>query len=184
MAKKFNYRVMQKHDIQANWEKAINFIPLKGELIVYDAEPENGINYPRFKIGNGILNAETGLVEGTKINDLPFVVLSEGEIIGEGASARGINTQAGNRAFKILNIEKIDKYTDITHLFLQEVYHFPVGESESTITHIWNADGPTEVGFSNGGLSWWNPDVCNFEELEGLGIKVGDKYLTNITEAN
>ena len=29
-------RVKHKHDIPANWEKAVNFIPLAGEIIIYD----------------------------------------------------------------------------------------------------------------------------------------------------
>lgn len=55
-----NSRVRQKNDIEANWKLAVNFIPLDGELIVYDVD-EN-YSYPRFKVGNG-----TDYVE-----DLPF----------------------------------------------------------------------------------------------------------------
>ena len=53
--KTFQGRIIQKHDTQANWEKATNFIPLKGEIILYDDLNE-------IKIGDGI----------TKINDLDF----------------------------------------------------------------------------------------------------------------
>ena len=58
-------RLTIKHDIAANWAKAVNFIPLAGELILYDGVVENGnyIEYPKLKIGDG----------KTKINDLPFV---------------------------------------------------------------------------------------------------------------
>lgn len=55
-----NKRVIHKHDIEANWNKAKNFIPKKGEIIVYDAD--EFINYQRLKIGDGI----------TIISDLPF----------------------------------------------------------------------------------------------------------------
>lgn len=55
--KTFQSRIVQKHDTQANWEKATNFIPLKGEIIVYD-----DIN--KIKIGDGT----------TKINDLKFII--------------------------------------------------------------------------------------------------------------
>lgn len=62
MANKNIYsRMQQKHDIQANWEKAVNFIPLEGEIIVYDPD-ENNLN-SRIKIGDG----------KTKINDLLFI---------------------------------------------------------------------------------------------------------------
>lgn len=45
-----------KHDTAVNWAKAINFIPAKGEVIIYDDMD------PPFKIGDGIRN----------VNDLPF----------------------------------------------------------------------------------------------------------------
>ena len=54
--KTFQSRIVQKHDTQVNWEKAINFIPLKGEIIVYD-------DLNKIKIGDG----------ATKINDLSFI---------------------------------------------------------------------------------------------------------------
>lgn len=54
-------RLVNKHDIEANWLKAINFTPLQGELIVYDAD-EN-YNYERIKMGDGVTN----------VNELPFI---------------------------------------------------------------------------------------------------------------
>ena len=52
-------RMQQKIDTTANWEKAINFIPLKGEIIVYQDD-----NVPtKIKIGDGT----------TKVNDLDFL---------------------------------------------------------------------------------------------------------------
>ena len=53
--KTFQGRIVQKHDTEANWEKATNFVPLKGEIIVYD-------DLNKIKIGDG----------NTKINDLDF----------------------------------------------------------------------------------------------------------------
>jgi hypothetical protein len=41
--------------------EAKNFSPLKGEIIVYDAEGENGV--ARIKVGDGTTN----------VNDLPFI---------------------------------------------------------------------------------------------------------------
>ena len=61
MDKKFNVRVQHKIDTQENWEKATNFIPLKGELIIYDIDANNTSR--RIKIGDGI----------TPVNDLEFV---------------------------------------------------------------------------------------------------------------
>lgn len=44
--KTFQGRIVQKHDTKANWDKATNFIPLKGEIIVYD-------DLRKIKIGDG-----------------------------------------------------------------------------------------------------------------------------------
>lgn len=54
-----------KHDLAANWAKAINFIPKFDELILYDGIIENGeyIELPRLKRGDG----------KTKLNELPFI---------------------------------------------------------------------------------------------------------------
>ena len=52
--KTFNTRIQQKHDIEANWLKAVNFIPKAGELIIYDAD--DTYNYVRVKIGDGVTN--------------------------------------------------------------------------------------------------------------------------------
>ena len=44
--KTFQGRIIQKHDTKANWDKATNFVPLKGEIIVYD-------DLKKIKIGDG-----------------------------------------------------------------------------------------------------------------------------------
>ena len=49
-----NIRIIHKHDTEENWLKAENFIPLKGELIIYDVDDNN--ESPRFKIGDGETN--------------------------------------------------------------------------------------------------------------------------------
>ena len=60
LEKNINSRVTHKHDVEANWVKAINFIPKAGEIVIYDVDDK--YNYSRFRTGNGI----------DKINDLPF----------------------------------------------------------------------------------------------------------------
>ena len=62
-------RVQIKHDIAENWEKAVNFIPLPAELVLYDGIIEDGkyVELPRLKIGDGIHT----------INELPFIDLNQ-----------------------------------------------------------------------------------------------------------
>lgn len=67
--KTYQGRIVQKHDSSANWAKATNFIPLKGEIIIYD-------DLNKIKIGDGT----------TKVNDLDFSSsngLPEGGIAGD-----------------------------------------------------------------------------------------------------
>ena len=59
--KKINVRIAHKHDTEANWLQATDFVPLAGELIMYDADLDNP--QPRVKIGNGVDN----------INNLEFI---------------------------------------------------------------------------------------------------------------
>lgn len=54
--KTFQGRIIQKHDTKANWDKATNFVPLKGEIIVYD-------DLKKIKIGDGV----------TKVGNLAFI---------------------------------------------------------------------------------------------------------------
>ena len=60
--KEFFTRIMQKHDTEANWALKTDFVPLAGEIIVYDKDDTH--NYVRVKIGDGT----------TKINNLPFTL--------------------------------------------------------------------------------------------------------------
>lgn len=58
-------RLVIKHDTEENWNKAVNFIPYKGEQIIYDAD--TAYPFERYKIGNG----------ADKVADLPFATHNE-----------------------------------------------------------------------------------------------------------
>lgn len=60
--KMLNMRIQQKHDIEVNWLKAVNFIPKIGEVIVYD--PDENHSAARVKVGDG----------KTVVSLLPFTV--------------------------------------------------------------------------------------------------------------
>ena len=59
--KNISSRIQHKHDLEINWNKALNFIPKIGEIIVYDID-EN-YTYERIKIGDG----------KTTVINLPFI---------------------------------------------------------------------------------------------------------------
>ena len=68
--KNISSRIIHKHDIEANWLKAVNFIPKQGELIVYDIDSTH--DYERMKIGDG----------ATVVSSLPFIneIITNNEI--------------------------------------------------------------------------------------------------------
>lgn len=79
MAGQINSRIILKHDSEENWNKAINFIPKQGEIIIYDKD--DNYSYERIKIGDG----------ETFVKDLPFIeenlkeqILSQINILEEG----------------------------------------------------------------------------------------------------
>ena len=59
--KKLITRIINKHDTEANWNKASNFAPKMGELIIYDKDASHP--YQRMKVGDG----------STIVKNLPFI---------------------------------------------------------------------------------------------------------------
>ena len=59
--KRLSGRLVNKHDTAAHWSNATTFVPMAGELIVYDAD--STYSYERLKVGDGTTN----------VNALPFV---------------------------------------------------------------------------------------------------------------
>jgi hypothetical protein len=93
-------RAIQKHDIESNWLKATNFIPMQGEIIIYDIEVDADGNtltlpsgrttpyaYERFKIGDGI-----HLVSELQFADESLLIPSERVTHGEHLLSNVIET--------------------------------------------------------------------------------------------
>ena len=84
--KNLNARIVHKHDTEANWLKAVNFIPKQGELIVYDVDTTH--NYERIKIGDG----------ATLVSALPFVDDNKvDKVSGKGLSTNDYTTAEKNK---------------------------------------------------------------------------------------
>lgn len=76
-----NIRIVNKHDTEANWLKATNFIPKQGELIVYDKD--STYSHERFKIGDG----------STVVSALPFADANKvDKVDGKGLSTNDYTT--------------------------------------------------------------------------------------------
>lgn len=89
--KTMKMRVKFKHDTEANWKLATNFIPLAGETIIYD--PDSTHPTARTKTGDGT----------TKVNELEFSALPIAQMIevgSDGQTAPSGALAAGGLFFK------------------------------------------------------------------------------------
>ena len=93
MEKIIRARLKQKHGSRDYWSSQIDFIPLSGELIVYDDhklytdEQNQRHNVPGFKVGDGV----------TPINSLPFVDAELEKELLEHIADTEAHLQAGER---------------------------------------------------------------------------------------
>ena len=87
-------RIVNKHAKESDWKKAINFVPLLGEFIIY--EPDETFLGARFKIGDGVSNVndlpfadgsaginriDAGSIADTTVTDGDFKIIDSGEIL-------------------------------------------------------------------------------------------------------
>lgn len=89
--KEMKTRIVHKHDLEKNWDRASNFIPLEGEIIIYDIEqsandlPEGRTvlyNYPRIKIGDGVHSVSSlSFVNNIATDDEIMALLSKCDIV-------------------------------------------------------------------------------------------------------
>lgn len=85
-----NSRLRQKIDTETNWNKATNFIPLDGEIIIYKAD-EN-YSYERIKIGDG----ETTVINLAFVNNIDTNLTQS----GQAADAKAVGDAIENKVDK------------------------------------------------------------------------------------
>ena len=79
--KQFETRIKSKHDTTANWNAAIGFIPLDGEIIIYDYKQINGTINSYDPEVNPIVSGSISTSDGTDIGVHSFLYLrSDGYI--------------------------------------------------------------------------------------------------------
>ena len=92
--KQMNSRIIHKHDIESNWNRAETFVPKQGEIIVYDIDTNNTVE--RFKVGDG----------KTTVIDLPFYLEHEVDMILSQINYLANNTIDANWQNGILTLTK------------------------------------------------------------------------------
>lgn len=98
--KVLNSRIVHKHDVEANWLKAVNFTPKQGEIIVYDID--DTYDYERFKIGDGkmLVSALPFADDAVKdiIGEVDTRIDNVSALVGDVAVSEQINTALSNKA--------------------------------------------------------------------------------------
>ena len=99
-------RIINKHDTEANWNKAVNFAPLLGETIVYD--PDSTHSRPRYKVG--IWDGKSEKTADMLIMNLPFA--NEPDTILEDDLANLFTKARAAHSYATFNIHLIDTETN------------------------------------------------------------------------
>lgn len=104
--KKLTTRIQQKTDTEANWDKATNFVPLKGEYIYYS-------DLHKVKVGDGV----------TKVGSLPFLADSDTHqsikaLNTNNTSAQTVSSSeaiAGSGTINLHKVAKTGSYNDLNN---------------------------------------------------------------------
>ena len=131
--KYFNVRIKLQNDSKQNWEKN-DFIPLDGEIIIYDIDKKDADSYFQLiKIGNGI----------NKLSELPFInKIGKGQIYDTSNPENDYGTISINdKNVKILGLQdmayqlKDNYYTKEEHdIYVKERVEDAYGKIDTTIT--------------------------------------------------
>lgn len=163
-------RTTQKHDTEENWLKAVNFIPKKGEIIIYDKD--SNYDYNRIKIGDGDKTA----------SQLPFVtdnylktdnlVGTDGIVIDKASDSEKIEI-SGKNLIK-------DPYPGTNNAGANIVNYKPYGSSDwgsafvrNTHALVNNAESGAIVGYDNNGVIY--AKTTSDDDYSVVNKKYGDE---------
>lgn len=158
-----NTRIINKHAVESDWLKAVNFTPKQGEFIVYDKD--STYDYERFKIGDGT----------TPVNDLEFVSAQSDYEQNDSSQPDYIKNRTHYK--EVIHQEKIDLLpeTEIDFASLgdagytqSEPLNIQVGD---TVKVLWdNQEYECKVYLMPQGDSSFPDDIIVFGNVYSLGI--------------
>ena len=110
--KTLNTRIVNKHDTSTNWNKATNFKPKAGEIIVYD-------DLNKIKIGDGV----------STVSALPFIEQDLSNYVTTSTLTSTISATVSsiNKTIDILEDEVSTNTTSIQQLFSSTISYEDLG---------------------------------------------------------
>lgn len=167
--KVFNTRLQQKRATQAQWEAASSFIPLAGEIIIY--EPDGNYNYPRMKVGDGTHTVAA----------LPFVTTTvNGKIGAVNLTAQDVGADEEGSAAAALGVAREEMALKEEGAFFIE----GTGTTDSTAkTSTWTGESDRITSYYDGltirykiGVAGQATTTLN---INGLGAKTVYRFGTS-----
>ena len=140
-------RIQLKNDTEANWNKAINFIPKSGEIIIYSADDSHP--YSRLKVGDG----------ATTVVSLPFI--DSGTLNGE-VLADVIITGTNRYSFPPIGQEH-KLYVDLDK---NVIYCYKPNTGFTQLSHFKYTATKTQISTINS----WNPGVMTTAAVNGNNL--------------
>ena len=150
-------RIQLKNDTETNWNKAVNFIPKLGEIIIYSADDSHP--YSRLKVGDG----------STTVTTLPFI--DAGTINGE-VLADVIITGVNRYAFPPIGQEN-KLYVDLSK---DVIYCYKPSSGFSQLSHFKYTATKTQISTING----WDPGTMTTASVNNKALVINNGVIPTL----